>query len=620
MGFSQSEIEQVRERTDIVEVVSDYVRLKKVGRNFVGLCPFHSEKTPSFSVSREKQMYYCFGCGEGGTVFNFLMKLESLGFPEAVEELARRAGIKLTRREDTPGQKKVRQEKELLFQINTQARDFYIRSLAGPGGKATREYIRTRGISDTSSQSFSLGYAPGGGSSLRDYLSGQRMNLALAEKLGLVFITQGRRSIDRFRDRLVFPIEDTRGRVLGFGGRLIREPSGEVSSDKNEPKYVNSSDSPIFQKGKHLYGLPQARAAVRKEKKVILVEGYFDVISLYQEGISCTLAPLGTALTRDQVGILKNMGEKVIAIFDGDDAGRRAAWRALGLFLEGGVAAEGVLLPIGLDPDTFVRARGAEQLQNMIDRSESLLSLYIREQEAQNGKSAPGRLKTLDQSLPFIIQITDPVLRSLYLKEVSERIGVEEKIVRQRAESMRLRSHSRLDGTEKVLEMERTEAVSPHQLPPLETVLMSIMLCDPLPVLKLEEEAGECFSHPGMAELSAKIRELFQSGKRIDLAVLTDTVDDREIRSWLSAGAVEDRGMEDFSVAERERIVRDCYRRIQLVKLTERQKIISGRIAEAERTGNEEDIRRLLSEKQGLLIKKRSIEKEMNQKGGSYYA
>lgn len=618
MGFSQAEIDLVRDRTDIVEVISEYVRLKKVGRNFVGLCPFHSEKTPSFSVSPEKQMYYCFGCSEGGTVFNFLMKKESIGFPEAVEELGRRAGITLTRSQDSPGQKKIRREREILFQINLRAKDFFIRNLCGRGGKETKEYLKSRGISENVAGLFGLGYASPVGVTLGNHLAELRFNLALAEKLGLVHIGRGGKSFDRFRDRLIFPIEDSRGRVLGFGGRVIRESSDGESPEKKEPKYINSSDSPIFQKGKNLYGILQSREFIRDRKKVVLVEGYFDVIGLYQAGIPYAVAPLGTALTLDQVALFRNIGEKVIAIFDGDDAGRRAAWRALGLFLEGGMSVDGVLLPIGLDPDTFVRTRGGEEFQKLIDRSEPLLSLYIREREEQNGKSAPGRLKTLDQALPFILRIQDPILLGLYLKDISERIGVDEKSVRDRAHILRQRNRqlSPADGGGG----QDSVAEPSLQLPPFEVMLMNMMLLDPSMVIRLNEEGENCFSHPGLKELSDRIKSFYDASKKIEPAALADMTEDREVRSWLSSWAVDDQQYESLSATEKEKIVQDCFCRIQLVKLTERQKIISGRIAEAERAGKEEDIRRLLSEKQGLLMKKRDIEKEMSQKGGGRYA
>ena len=614
MGFSQADIELVRNRTDIAEVISEYVRLKKAGRNFTGLCPFHSEKTPSFSVSREKQMYYCFGCGEGGTVFNFLMKKESLTFPESVELLARRAGVKLTPLRDTKEARRYREEKELFLEINTKAREYFSKNLQGEEGRSAREYLLSRGVSREMWTAFSLGYARPEGSGLRDYLARQGVNLSLVEKLGLVIPSRGGgKGLDRFRDRIIFPIEDLRGQVVGFGGRILRSAGGTGERERFEPKFLNSPDSPIYQKGRNLYGVTQARTAIRGKGTVVLVEGYFDLIILHQAGVNYTVATLGTALTLDQVGMLQSLGEKVVAIYDGDEAGRRAAWRSLALFLEKGLSAEGVLLPEGLDPDDFVRKRGPEQLQTLINHSDSLLGLFLQHLEGRNGRSTAGRMKTLEEALPYIVKVGDPAVQGLFLKEISERIGVEEKRIREKAETLRRQNRSRPGG--EPAPSGRVSAEPGAQLPVSERLLMEIVLLDPFQIGKMADEIEEFFSHPGLQELARMIGDTLKEGAKVEAATLADRLSDREVKAWLSLWAVKGSELESLTPSGREKVVRDCFLRVHLVKLREAQINISGQIADAERKGDASKIRDLLLEKKNLIQKEKTLEKDLQRKG-----
>lgn len=613
MGYSQADIDLIRNRTDIAEVISEYVRLKKAGRNFTGLCPFHSEKTPSFSVSREKQMYYCFGCGEGGSVFNFLMKKESLTFPESVELLARRAGVKLAPVSDTKAARRYREEKELYLEINLKAREHFVNNFRGEEGKPAREYLLARGVGREMWTMFSLGYARPEGSSLRDYLARQGVNLALAEKLGLVISGRGGKGLDRFRERVTFPIEDIRGRVIGFGGRLLRAEGGTETLERFEPKFLNSPDSPVYQKGRNLYGLTQARSAIREKGMAVLVEGYFDLIILHQAGINQAVATLGTALTLDQAGMIQGLGEKVVAIFDGDEAGRRAAWRALGLFLEKGLAAEGVLLPEGFDPDDFVRKRGKEQLQVLINRSDSLLGLFLQHLESRHGHSTAGRMKTMEAALPYIIKVGDPVTQGLFLKEISERVGVDETRVREKADGLRRQVRSG-PGSEGV-RSDRETGEPGAQLPVSERLLMEIFLMDPIQIKKVDGPVEEFFSHPGLQELARMIEDTLKEGAKVEAALLTDQLSNREVRSWLSLWAVKGSELEHLIPAGREKVIRDCFLRVHLVKLKEAQLNISGQIADAERKGDAEKIRGLLLEKKNLIQKEKTLEKDLQRKG-----
>jgi len=328
-------IQHIRERASLVEVVSDVVTLRKRGRTVVGLCPFHTEKTPSFTVSEERGFYHCFGCGEHGDVFGFVMKTQSLAFPEAIRTIAQRFGLPVPEGSDSE-----RRGGDPLLAVNAAAAAFFTRSLAGPGGARTRAYLAERGVGDAVATRFGLGYAPGTGEALARHLRAEGHPLEHALTLGLGARRDSGGVYDRFRDRLVFPIADATGRVVAFGGRVL---PGRPSAGDPPPKYLNSPESPLFHKGHTLYGLPQAREAIRRRGRAIVVEGYLDVIALAEAGIEEVVAPLGTALTADQLRVLRRLCESVLACFDGDDAGRRGAAAMVASIVVAGLWGAGVL-------------------------------------------------------------------------------------------------------------------------------------------------------------------------------------------------------------------------------------------------------------------------------------
>ena len=320
MYFDKSKIEEIKNRVDIVDLVSEYLTLKKAGRNFTGLCPFHQEKTPSFSVNRDKQIFYCFGCGEGGNVITFLMKIADKTFPEAIKDLAEKTGVILPAISSSKEGRQKDSLKEGIISLNLKAAQQFSRNLSSSAGHAARKYLQNRGISDEIIKQFRLGYVPDTWRSLTDYIESSGLSMKLAEQAGLVIAGKEGSFYDRFRGRLIFPIENVFGEIVAFGGRIL---------EKGEPKYLNSPESPVYIKGKNLYGLNKAREEIRKKGFALIVEGYFDLISLWNAGICNVVATLGTALTREHLELLRRYTVEVVALFDPDEAGIKALDRSL---------------------------------------------------------------------------------------------------------------------------------------------------------------------------------------------------------------------------------------------------------------------------------------------------
>lgn len=363
MRFDDSKIEEIKNRVDIVELASEYLTLKKAGRNFVGLCPFHQEKTPSFTLNREKQIFYCFGCGQGGNVITFLMKIAGKTFPEAIKDLAQKAGVILPPRVTDKESRERESLREKITSLNLRAAQQFVRNLQAPAGKEARLYLQERSISEDTIKKFRLGYAPDNWNALADYLEGSGLSLKLAEQAGLVITGKDGRFYDRFRGRLIFPIENVSGEVIAFGGRIL---------GKGEPKYLNSPESPVYIKGKNLYGLNKTKEEIRRKGFAIIVEGYFDLISLVNAGVGNVVATLGTALTREHLELLRRYTTDIVALFDPDEAGKKALDRSLDLFLEMRMKARALILPGGHDPDDYVKKFGPDKLEEMISRAQPL--------------------------------------------------------------------------------------------------------------------------------------------------------------------------------------------------------------------------------------------------------
>ena len=423
--FGDDKIEEVRSRADIVEIVGAHVRLRRAGRNFVGLCPFHNEKTPSFSVNAERGFFHCFGCGAGGSVFNFIMRVEGLTFPEAVRSLARKYGVTLPEHDQSGP---AAGEREAMLKANEVAAEFFAHVLwNSTDGAVARDYLKSRGISVETARAFMIGFAPSRPASLAKALERRGLRDA-GVKVGLVR-KDGDGAYDMFRARVMFPIRDAQGRVLAFGGRVL---------DASLPKYINSPESPLYSKARTLYGLFEARQAISSnaaaaKDRAIIVEGYFDVIALWQAGFKEAVAGCGTALTVEQLRVLSRYTKNVIACFDGDAAGRKASMRALEIFLQAGLLGRGIFIPSGFDPDTFIRERGAAAFAELADKSELLVDYFLSLQAGEARGSIAERARAAQRVAEMLKLVDDPFQFDLLARKAADLLSIGEEVLRKEA-------------------------------------------------------------------------------------------------------------------------------------------------------------------------------------------
>jgi len=419
----QAFLDDLLDRVDIVEVIDRRVKLKKAGKNYTARCPFHEEKTPSFSVNPDKQFFYCFGCGAGGNALGFVMDYENIDFPRAVEMLADSVGMTVPREPSRGGQGGERQEQgnKPLFALMEQVANYYKHQLrTHPQAGRAVDYLKQRGLTGIIAKQFDLGFAPPGWDNLLKALGQSPEQRSLLQQTGMLVENEAGRIYDRFRDRVVFPIRDQRGRVIAFGGRVLGD---------DKPKYLNSPETAIFHKGRELYGLYQARQANRRLERVLVVEGYMDVIALAQHGITNATATLGTATSRTHLERIYRLCPEVVFCFDGDEAGRKAAFRALEAALpcmEDGRQARFLFLPEGEDPDSMVRKGGADRFREMLDEALPLETfLFDSVAEGLDTDSLDGRARLSKLALPFIRQLPEGVYRQLMFKSLAERTGLD---------------------------------------------------------------------------------------------------------------------------------------------------------------------------------------------------
>jgi len=423
-SIPEEKIQLMRDGVDIVGLISRYVSLKRTGSNHVGLCPFHAEKTPSFSVSAGRQIFKCFGCGLGGDAFEFLMRMEGLSFVEAATRIAGEMGIDLEPRQLSSAQAQQREEKERLQKIAALASEFYhTQLLQAAEAEACRQYLNRRGYGRTSATEYQLGYAPRQGSALAEHLRQQGANLEDARRLGLIRARdRGEGDYDLFRGRLIFPIHDLSGRVVAFGGRIL---------DAGQPKYINSPQSDLYHKGAVLFGLYGARQAIRQAEAAILVEGYFDQLALARAGFTHAVATCGTALTSEHVQLIKRYTRRVLLLFDSDQAGRKATFKSMELLLPVGIEAAVVGLDAGEDPDSFLHTQGPEAFAARLAAARPVVEVYMDECLTECAPGSAALAQATRRILEVLKLVADPLEADLYVQELAQKTGLKPEMLRQ---------------------------------------------------------------------------------------------------------------------------------------------------------------------------------------------
>jgi DNA primase len=441
MAEAGSFAERVKQQADIVRVVGEYVRLKKTGKDFSGLCPFHQEKSPSFTVSPIKQIFYCFGCGKGGDVFNFVMEMEKSAFPEAVRTVAEKCGIAIPRpRERSPEERQENQQRSALVEMHREAQAFFTKQISGTlEGKAARAYLEDRGLDSKAIDRFGIGYAPSDGDALLRVLKQKYPEKLLVESGLISRGEQGNRMFDRFRRRIMFPIANDSGKIVAFGGRALGDEM---------PKYMNSPETPIYSKSNVLYHMDRAKEALRRSDFAVLVEGYMDAIAVARAGISNVVASCGTSLAEPQIKLLSRFTKRVILNYDPDNAGQMAAERSVALLLEQDFEVRVLALPpVGdkkADPDLFIRERGVEEYTKLLKESPPYVDYLIARARKMDLTTGEGKRRAVNFLLPYVQKIPNTILRSEWATRIAQQLRLDEPVLRAALSKAAAQRHSEI--------------------------------------------------------------------------------------------------------------------------------------------------------------------------------
>jgi DNA primase len=524
---SPDQLDRIREATNIVDLVSEHVRLKKRGRNFVGLCPFHTEKTASFNVLEDRGIFKCFGCGKGGDVFSFVMQLEGLTFPEAIQKLAKRANIELEGSQNEE-EDAARSERESIYHALREAAAFYYRVLRSPEGSGAMNYLRNRGLDDDIMRKFGLGYAPERSGLLIDHLVNKGIDADKLERAGLIAWRDSGDYYERFRGRVIFPVFNATGRIVGFGGRIM------PNAPKDLAKYINSPDTQIYHKSQVLYGLFQGKDSIRKAGFAILVEGYADVLAVFQSGIENVVAASGTSLTVEQLKLLKRYTNSIVLLFDADTAGKNATMRGIELAIEAGFDVYGVVLPSGEDPDSFIRLNGKDAFEAVVKHRQPWLDMKALWFEEQGSLDDPARLAIAARSIiETIHKVPDEFKRAMMIDRLSLRFKMLAPALyselSKSVQSEKKQSTNELTKEEEWSRpMEHDEDVSYEDsidVSPYEGALLEAMLADPIAVDQLiasEDFDLNLISHPQVRELLSYLIQRVEEDDPPNIAQLLD--------------------------------------------------------------------------------------------------
>jgi DNA primase len=579
MAEAGSFADRVKQQADIVRVIGEYVRLKKSGQNFTGLCPFHPEKTPSFAVHPVKQIYHCFGCGVGGDVFKFVMEMEKITFPDAVRAVAEKCGIAVPRaRERTPEERRENQQRTSLVEIHREAAAFFTQQLNGtPEGRAAKAYLLDRGLDSDAMARFGIGFAPSGGDALLRTMK-QKYPEKVLEVSGLFSRDQSGRLYDRFRRRVMFPIANESGKIVAFGGRALGD---------DLPKYLNSPETPIYSKSNILYHLDRAKEAVRQSDFAVLVEGYMDAIAVALAGISNVVASCGTSLTESQVKLLSRFTHRIVVNYDPDIAGQAATERSLSTLLEQGAEVRVLALPGGKDPDSFIRAEGAAAYRKLLNEAPPYVDYLIGRARKMDLTSAEGKLRAVNFLMPYVQRIPDRILRSEWATRIAQQLRIEEPVLR---ESMRKAANERRSEVKA-----RPELVG-RAGKPAERRLVQILIESEEFRLQLAQQIRAENLHRGLEteRILAVLVAACESGERPDVASIAAGLDSRDC-NLMNEIAFE--GVATPTWEEAESCLAVLRRRRAEEELADVQRQIETESAAA---GSSVELRRLLEHKQQL--------------------
>ena len=573
--------EEVRAAADIVKIVGDYVRLRKAGANFVGLCPFHQEKTPSFAVHPTRQIFHCFGCGVGGDVFKFVMLMENVTFPEALERLAQKAGVKLPERHGGAADDANALERTALYRIHEVAAQFFAAQLSGTAeGRAAKAYLADRGLDDQTLADFHLGYAPSQGSILARTLAESGFGGEVIDKSGLVVPGRdGSARLDRFRRRVIFPVTNESGKVAAFAGRALGD---------EQPKYLNSPETPIYTKSRILYHLHEAGPSIRKLDGAILVEGYMDCIALASVGVQNVVASCGTSLTESQVRLLGHYTRRVTVNYDPDTAGIAATERSLGLLLEEGFEVRVLTLPGGLDPDSFIRKHGVEAYRERLDQAPAYLDYLADRAAAKHGLATPeGKVRAVNDVLPYLVKVSNPLLRQEMASRLAERLHVNERLLREELKKAAQSGRSEMPAAPQEAVLRLTEA---------EQDLIRAFLDDAdltsefLPRLAEEGICDGLAGEPIFRKLLAEYRE----ASRLEISRIEALLAPEESRVFFQLQFA------SGPAPDRERLIA-CYEALRRRCLERERAQLQVEIERAEKEQDREKLNRLLEAKANLM-------------------
>ncbi|OGP03025.1 MAG: DNA primase [Deltaproteobacteria bacterium GWA2_38_16] len=558
LSIPEDKINEVRDRASIVSIISHYVNLKKAGINYKGLCPFHSEKTPSFVVSEAKKIYHCFGCGKGGNVFTFLMEHAKLSFPETVQKLALDLGIYLPQKPLTGHQQETKQKKELFYKLNKSALFFFEAQLKK--NQRACAFLKKRGMSLQTIEKYHLGYAPNSWDELFKFFKSKGVSSKDMSEIGLA----------RFRDRIIFPLFDLSQRVLGFGGRSLEESS--------PPKYLNSSESLIYNKGEELYGLSSALSEIGK-KGVILVEGYFDCLTLHQAGFKNAVATMGTALTPRHVEILKRFTDQFYVLFDGDDAGKQAAERSLPIFLQKGILPKIIELDQAKDPDEYLQKMGKEKFPQKIKSASSLLT-FVQERIISRSQNLSSYKTKVIEAMSLYLKDISGIEQEEAIKKLADRLQIEEKWILKSLQEGGIQDQKK--GNWK-------EALS-SEYSAIELELIEFFVLFPLWLAQIQsQKVLDLLENLEIKDVFLALINQYAQKQTIDFSLVLEKIESLRLRDRLTRGVLEKEN-QGRSEQEWKSIYEECMKRLQKKYLENMEKQLLSQIQALEKSGEKSEI------------------------------